>query len=339
MDRPTLREGGILKHRTNASWTLTALGCYLVPAVRAQGNPPTMAIDSVAVAALTIRGDADFLVADGAAVWVTNEGRVEQLRLGHDRPVATVEVFEPCGAMVIAFGSLWVASCREMGLDRVDLATHRIVARIRTGLADPKGELSLTAGAGSIWILSDSLGRLARVDPRTNRVVAEISVARHSFAAGFGFGSVWITNTGPTGSSGPGGVQRIDPRVERVVATIPVGPAPRFLAVGEGGVWTLNQGDGTVSRIDPTTNTRVSDIAVGVPGTGGDIATGAGRVWIRAKPVLLSAIDPRSNRVVARYGPPAGSGAVRVAGRRVWVTAHDIERVWVLVPRSMGSGN
>jgi hypothetical protein len=33
---------------------------------------------------------------------------------------------------------------------------------------------------------------------------------------------------------------------------------------------------------------------------------------------------------VSRYGPPAGSGAVRVAGELVWVTAHDTQTVWVL---------
>ena len=115
-----------------------------------------------------------------------------------------------------------------------------------------------------------------------------------------------------------------------MTATIAVGPRPLFLAAGEGGVWALNQGDGTVTRIDPATNAVAATIDVGVPGTGGDIATGAGRVWVRAKPVLLSAIDPSTNVVVERFGPPAGSGAVRVAGRHVWVTAHDTNTVWVL---------
>ena len=71
-------------------------------------------------------------------------------------------------------------------------------------------------------------------------------------------------------------------------------------------------------------------IAADVPGLGGDIATGAGRVWVRAEKILLSAIDPSTNRVTERYGPPAGSGAVRVANNLIWVTAHDIQTVWVL---------
>ena len=83
----------------------------------------------------------------------------------------------------------------------------------------------------------------------------------HSFAAAFGFGSMWISTTGTRARVGLGSVQRIDPATNAVVATITVGPAPRFLAAGEGGVWTLNRGDGTVSRIDPSTNTRIATLA------------------------------------------------------------------------------
>jgi YVTN family beta-propeller protein len=173
---------------------------------------------------------------------------------------------------------------------------------------------------------------LSRIDPQTNRVVATIQVASHSFAAAFGFGSVWITNSGEPNAQGGGSVQRIDPQTNSVTATIPVGPAPRFLAAGEGAVWTLNQGDGTVTRIDPETGKVAATIPLGVPGPGGDIAAGAGRVWVRADKVLLSVIDPSTNRVVARFGPPAGSGGVRVGDGIVWVTAHDTNTVWALRP-------
>jgi DNA-binding beta-propeller fold protein YncE len=288
-------------------------------------------IADAAAATLTIPGFVDFLAADGSSVWATNRGRVEKLALGSATPIATVAVPSPCGAMEVAFGSLWVANCRDQTLFRIDAGdTPRVVATIATGLADRRGELSVAAGAGSVWLLTDAAGVLSRIDPATNRIVATISVKSNSFAAVFGFGSVWITNTGAPKSGEPGSVQRIDPATNKVLATIAVGPVPRFLAAGEGGVWTLNQGDGTVSRIDPASNTAVATIAAEVPGGGGDIAAGAGRVWVRASRVLLSAIDPATNRVTERYGPPAGSGAVRVAGNLVWVTAHDTQTVWAL---------
>jgi hypothetical protein len=41
-------------------------------------------------------------------------------------------------------------------------------------------------------------------------------------------------------------------------------------------------------------------------------------------------IDPRDNTVTETYGPPSGSGAVTVGDDAVWVSAHDINRVWRL---------
>jgi YVTN family beta-propeller protein len=228
--------------------------------------------------------------------------------------------------MVVAFESLWVADCQDAGLTQIDTGSGQIKTVILTGLADSNGELSIAAGADSIWLLTDAKGVLSRIRPDTGKVSATVNVKPGSFAAAFGFGAVWVTNTDEV----KGSVQRINPATESVEATIPVGPTPRFLAVGEAGVWTLNQGDGTVSRIDPRTNQVVATIPVGVPESGGDIATGAGRVWVRTTTVLLSAIDPATNTVVERFGPPAGSGGVRVAGDTVWVTAHDIHTVWAM---------
>ena len=80
-------------------------------------------------------------------------------------------------------------------------------------------------------------------------------------------------------------------------------------------------------------NRVVATIDVAVPGQGGDIATGAGRVWVRHGFTLLSVLDPATNHVVGRFGPTAGSGGVRVADDLVWLTAHDIETVWVFRAR------
>jgi streptogramin lyase len=294
---------------------------------------PVTLLSERAARSFEVPGYADFLVLEGDDAWVTNEGRVEKLTASSAAPVVSVAIAEPCGAMAVDFGALWVADCRNRTLVRVDLATHRVAATIPTGLAEPEGELSVATGAGSVWLLTDAAGVLSRIDPATNEVVARITVPPRSYAAVFGFGSVWIsTSAASERDAGSGSVERVDPASNRVVATIPVGPNPRFLAAGAGGVWTLNQGDGTVSRVSPETNALVATIAAGVPGTGGDIAVAASRVWVRAKTTALSVIDPASNGVVARYGPPNGSGAVRGNDRVVWVTAHDVHGVWVLKP-------
>jgi virginiamycin B lyase len=303
-----------------------------VQADRVTAEAPELSLDERAVAALDVPGSADFLVLAGDDAWVTNEGRIEKLSAGAPAPVAAVAISEPGGAPALGFGSLWVADCGHRSLVRVDLESHVIQAVIPTGIADPKGELSVAVGAGAVWLLTDAGGVLSRVDPATNRVVAQIRVRAHSYCAAFGFDSVWVASSADGTPSGAGSVERVDPRTNRVVARIPVGRGPRFLAAGAGGVWTLDQGDGTVSRVEPVGNTLAATIAAGVPGPGGDIAAGAGRVWVRATRTALSVVDPATNRVTARYGPPCGSGAVRANDRVVWVTAHDIRRVWVLAP-------
>lgn len=308
----------------------TALWLFAASAAGAQVTTAAQPIAQAAFQTLMIPGSADFLAVADSEAWVTNRGRVEKLHIGAAGPVATVPIARPCGGMEIAFRSVWVVDCRNRTLVRISRDSAAVQATIATGVADASGELSVATGAGSVWLLTDSSGVLSRIDPATNTVTARIPVKAHSYAAVFGFGSVWITNTGVRGDTTPGSVQRIDPATNAAVATIPVGSVPRFLAAGAGGVWTLNQRDGSVSRIDPATNRLAATIAVGASGGGGDIATGAGRVWVRATKTLLTTIDPATNRVAMQYAPPSGSGAVRVAGRFVWVTAHDIQAVWVL---------
>ena len=86
---------------------------------------------------------------------------------------------------------------------------------------------------------------------------------------------------------------------------VEVGPNPRFTTVGGGSIWTLNQGDGTVSRVDVKTRKLVTDIELGVPGGGGEIAYGEGYVWVTVFEIPLTQIDPddqQGGQAVGRTG-------------------------------------
>jgi YVTN family beta-propeller protein len=291
---------------------------------RVGATPRELPIAKAAFATLKLPGSPDFLAPDGDDVWILNIDRVEKLSVKSDKPVLSVTIPGACGALIVGFHSVWVASCGTQSIYRVDKESGKLLSIIPCPISDRNGEIMLAAGAGSIWVLSDRAGVLTRIDPRKNAIQTTIAVEPDSHCAVFDFGAVWITNT--AGNS----VQRIDPGTNRVVATIPVGKTPRFLAAGEKGVWTLNQGDGTVSHIDPGQNKVVAVVDAKVPGSGGDIAAGAGCVWVRAKGRLLETINPASNAVQTIYTPVAGSGAVRVTTHFIWVTAHDINTIWVL---------
>jgi hypothetical protein len=107
-----------------------------------------------------------------------------------------------------------------------------------------------------------------------------------------------------------------------VVATIPV-PGLLAVAAGEDGVWVTSVTDGTVSRIDPTTDRIEATIVVSSDKSGPrDVAVGEGGVWVvvssQAHRSQVVRIDPASNRVVDRIEVPhatvieAGLGAVWV---------------------------
>ena len=122
------------------------------------------------------------------------------------------------------------------------------------------------------------------------------------------------------------------PHTNLVVETITVGKKPRFIAVGDGAVWTLNQGDGSVSRIDPKTNKVVATIEVGVPGGGGEIAVGEGSVWVTSFEFPISRIDPSTNNVVQQFFGQGGD-AIRVGLGSVWLSNLQQGNVWRLDPR------
>jgi virginiamycin B lyase len=296
-------------------------------------------INEVATATLQVKGYSDWIEIGKRAVWISNSGLnlLQRIDLKSNRIIAGVTVNEPCAAFTIGFGSVWVASCGDKAIIRISEKSNEIIAKIPLTIGNDEG--SIVADKHGVWVLSDAKGILTRIDPTNNKVVAQIAVKENSFAAMAGFGSIWITNTVDVSTKEQGSVQRIDPKTNTVVATIPVGIQPRFLAVGEGGVWTLNQVDGSVSRIDPASNKVVATIECNAPGTGGDISAGEGFVWVRIKQQLMLVIDPNSNKVIKKFGPPAGSGAVRAGHGAVWITAHDINKVWMLHPKVIKESN
>ena len=80
----------------------------------------------------------------------------------------------------------------------------------------------------------------------------------------------------------------VDAATGRVLDSVTVGAKPRFLTAGGGSIWTLNQGDGSATRVDEKSRKVLASIQVGIPGTGGDIGYGA----VTCRPMtILSAIS------------------------------------------------
>ena len=103
-------------------------------------------------------------------------------------------------------------------------------------------------------------------------MIAEVAVPPNSAGVAYGDGVIWVTTPEANMLTG------VDPVANKVIHSTEVGPGPRFVTTGAGSAWTLNQGDGTVSRVDAKTGKLIANVEVGVPGTGGEIAFGEGHV-------------------------------------------------------------
>ena len=280
---------------------------------------------------IKVPGFADFLAVDGDTVWTTNKGRVE--RWSKAGKLAEVPLAGACGAMTISAGALWVADCKAMTVNRIDIRANRVAAVIPTGLASPDGEMNVASGAGSIWVASDKSGVISRIDPATNTVIASIKVEPGTSYLAFGEGALWAVSA-PAQT-----VQRIDPGKNTAVATTRLGKAPGFLAAGEGAVWVQEQGDGAVARIDPATGGVTGRVKVDATLKWGDIDTGGGKVWLRTTAgQTFIVLDPKSLAILARVGAPVGSGALRYTPDGIWTSAHDVHTLsWWADPAAIGN--
>lgn len=317
-------------------WLVGALACGLLSAQQQQQREekPKPGIPSIQLptariipdAQYEIGGGPDWLIAGEDQMW-TNAKRqdfVARMDPATSQVVARVKMPKPCSGLTIGAGSLWAPSCEEEVIYRISTATNEVQAKVKLAPANTEGGIAF--GAGAVWMPTNPKGtELARIDPATNQVTKRIPMPAGSFTAVFGFGLVWVSSTETSV------VTVVHPGTNEVIATVPVDKNPRFMAVGEGFVWTLNQGTGTVSKIDPYLKKAVATIEVGVPGTGGDIAAGEGSVWVTARTIPVSRIDPNSNRVTQQF---AGSGgdAIKVGHGSVWLSNGRWGQVWRMRP-------
>ena len=279
-------------------------------------------------AVFPVEGTPDWQAVTEDAVWVANgpKNTVHRLDAKTNKVIATIEVGKrPCSGLAAAFGSIWAPNCTDKTLSRVDMKTNTVVATIPVGPAASEG--GLTASTDSIWILSDTKGILSRIDPETNRVVAEIPVPTGSFVCVTGEdGAIWVVSTENSV------VVRVDPKTNLITDRVEVGPNPRFTTAGGGAIWTLNQGDGTVSRIDVNSRKLLTNIALGAPGGGGEIAFGEGYVWVTVFEIPLTQIDPNTNKVIKQW-VGLGGDAVRVGHGSVWLSNLRQQNLWRIDPK------
>jgi YVTN family beta-propeller protein len=272
-------------------------------------------------------GTPDWQVLTDDSVWVANGPRnaIHRLDVTTNRVAATIPVGKrPCSGLAAGFGSIWVPNCEDKTISRVDMKTNAVVATVPAGPAESEG--GIAASEDAVWLVTDRSGTLSRIDPKTNSVSATIKVPAGSASVLFGDGAIWVTT--PATNS----LTRVNSKTNKVTDTIAVGPGPRFETLGDGSVWTLNQGDGSISRVDAATRKVIATIMVGIPGKGGEIAFGLGRIWATVFDIPISEIDPGTNQVVRQWFGDGGD-SIRAGHGSVWLSNLRAHTIWRIDPK------
>jgi YVTN family beta-propeller protein len=146
------------------------------------------------------------------------------------------------------------------------------------------------------------------------------------------------------------------------LATVAVGLRAGTPVAGLGAVWIPNTGDGTVSRIDPTTNRILATLRIGDAGAfyqrvcqpygsvhsymvttfhvrrcdlPSSVATGDGLLWVTKNDSnAILALDPADGRQVASVPIAVTPFDLRASDQAVWVTSYDENAVVRIDARS-----
>lgn len=267
------------------------------------------------IATIRVGATADWVAISPDAVWVGSTGpdAVHRIDPKTNKRVATVKLpGEPCAGLTMGFGSLWVPLCSHTStLARIDLHRNVLTAVLKTGPAGPEGGIAVSPD--SVWLVVNKNGSLARIDPDTGTVRQTIQVPPGSYNPFYSDGQIWVTHV--DGAE----VTSVDAKSGALLGTAKTGPNPRFLTAGAGSVWTLNQGDGSLTRIDVRTRQTTQTIALGTPGHGGDISFGGGMIWTTVAKVPLSAVKVATNELRCQWTGPGGD-SLGVGHDAIWLT-------------------
>jgi YVTN family beta-propeller protein len=251
-----------------------------------------------------------------------------------NKVIDVVPVGRDPGKVVSGYGFVWVVNIKDETLTRVAIHSDRADLVGGLGINQPTGITA--AGSRGVFVGSFAESEVVAIDPQRLEVTERIRIpGRTALFLAAGAGSLWITQP-PTDfhASVPSAISRISILNNRIENrfSVPRGVLPGQIAFGVGAAWVANVGDGTVWRIDATTN-RIRRIRVGSQPT--DVGFGFGSVWV---PCLgrnaVWRLDAATGKVQAIIPAGKESLALAVGAGSVWVSNQAAGTVSRIDPRT-----
>ena len=276
--------------------------------------PDPLSLDDVGGRTITAEPSADFAVGADSGVWVSgvDPGVVRYDGASGSITARTRISGEVPQALEATRTEVLVPSLYPPELYRIDVTTGKVLARVELP-ASPLIESVIGAVGDTAYVMVEpSEPRILVI--RGDRVVEELAAPEEAVGVRGGFGYLWV----PTGRDT---IERYS-LADGTWSSSPTGPNPRFFDLGFGAAWVMNQGDGSVTRVDASTGESETIAVTGARIGGGDLTVGAGGVWLRTDSSVLR-VDPDSLAVTHLIELPPGSGSVAAVPGSLWITNHD----------------
>src|SRR5215472_1257447 len=128
----------------------------------------------------------------------------------------------------------------------------------------------------AVWVGGSKPYSVQRIDPLTDKIVAKIRLPAEACSGlAFAFGSVWV----PVCAKPPK-LARIDVNTNEISAILPIGTAgaESGITASSDSIWIVTDEKGTLTRIDPQSNSVRQHIAI-PPGSYNPLFSD-GMIWI-----------------------------------------------------------
>lgn len=203
---------------------------------------------------------------------------------------ATIAVPDNPNGMILAHGSLWVASRHGNLVYRLDPASGQVIAKVSVG-----DEPSYLVDDGhAVWVTEFGAGAMARIDAATNAVEQVPLPADPAGPPAAGAGRVWQAVGGT--------IVAIDATSKKAIGTISVNAEAGFAVIG-GYVWVgLPSGQG-IQRYDATSLKPADEVAT-TTSVGSLVASDGMSLWA-AGPKSIVQLDSKTGAVKATFDLPS----------------------------------
>jgi virginiamycin B lyase len=167
----------------------------------------------------------------------------------------------------------------------------------------------------AVWVAGTKPYSVQHIDPITNRIVAKVALPGEACSGlAYGFGSIWVPLCGMTA-----GLVRIDEVKNTIISTLPIAPAgpEGGIATSEDSIWMVTDKNGTLNRIDPTTNSVRQKISISQGSYNPLFSNGI--IWITGvESGVLTAVDAATGKVLESVSVGPKPRFLTSGGGSIW---------------------